>query len=409
MLVIGPTGVGKSTLLARWVLDEAAAGRSVVVIEPKADLTTDVLARLPKHRRDDVVVIDPGASGDLPMIGLNPLAGPKEDAERRADSLLHLFRELFGSAVGARSADTLLHSLVLAARLPDGTLTDVLPLLTMPGFRQRVVRQVGDPLVIGPWVQWFDGLSDAQRSQIVAPVANKIRVFTSRPSIRRLLGQADPKFSLDAVFARPHVVLVNLNAGQLGPEATATIGSLILNQLWEAIQRQTMRPAVQRRPVSVVVDEFQTFAAGLDFADVLARSRGARTSFTLANQSLDQLSPTLRAAALANARSRVVFRPAEGDARALAAVLGDVVTPEELQSLPAFHAVARVLVDAAPTDAFEVATPPLAKPTANPDTLRRASAARYGRNPVELDAAILARWQGEPPPDAPIGLRRKQP
>lgn len=410
MLAIGPTGVGKSTLLARFAVDEAAAGRSVILIEPKGDLVRDVLTRLPKHRHDDVVVIDPGISDGTAVVGINPLAGPRQDAERRADSLLHVFRELFGSAIGARSADTLLHSLILASRFPDGALTDILPILTVPAFRRRVVQQVGDPLVIAPWVQWFDGLSEQQVSQIVAPVANKLRVVSARQSLRHLFAQPRPKFTLDDVFARPHVVLVNVSAGSIGPEAAAMVGSILLNQLWEAIQRQMTRPAVQRRPVSVIVDEWQTATAGLDFADVLARSRGARASFTLANQNLDQLNPTLRAAALANARSRVVFRPAEGDARALAAVLGDPVTADDLRALPAYHAVGQVLVDAAPSTPFEVATPALGPATTDPDALRRASASRYGHDPHELDRALLERWQGEqPPPDLPIGIRRKQP
>jgi hypothetical protein len=408
--VIGPPGVGKSTLLARWVLDEVAAGRSVVAIEPKGDLIKDVLERLPANRRDDVVVIDPGASAALPVIGLNPLAGPREDAERRADSLLHLFRELFGSAIGPRSADVLLHALIFAARLPDGALTDVLPLLTMPGFRRLVVQQVGDPLVTRPWALWFDHLSDAERGQVISPVANKLRVFTSRPSLRRMLGQGTPRFSLDEVFRTPHVVLINLNAGAIGPEAAAVFGSLVLNQLWEAIQRQTTKPAVKRRPVPVIVDEWQNWTAGLDFADVLARARGAKVSFTVAHQHLDQLTPNLRAAVLANARSRVVFRPAEGDARALAANLGRPITPDDLERLPAYHALARVLVDGVPCPPFEVATPALSKPINDPNALHRASAERFGVPSAELDAAIQARWEGtDHTPDAPIGLRRKQP
>jgi hypothetical protein len=407
--VIGPPGVGKSTLLAQWVLDEAAAGRSVIAIEPKGDLVHDVLERLPAHRHDDVVVIDPGASAELPVVGVNPLAGPREDAERRADSLLHLFRELFGSAIGPRSADVLLHALILAARLPDGALTDALPLLTTPNFRRRVVQQVGDPLVTQPWALWFDHLSDAERSQAISPVSNKLRMFTSRPSLRRMLGQGAPRFSLDDVFRTPHVVLINLNAGAIGPEASAALGSLILNQLWEAIQRQTTKPAVQRRPVPVVVDEWQNWTAGLDFADVLARARGAKVPFTVAHQHLDQLSPNLKAAVLANARTRVAFRPAEGDAKQLAASLGTPITPDDLERLPAYHALARVLTGGVPCPPFEVATPALAKATNDPATLHRTSAARFGVPSAELDAAIQARWQGtDQTPEAPVGLRRKR-
>ena len=211
------------------------------------------------------------------------------------------------------------------------------------------------------------------------------------------------------MFTRPTVLLCNLNAGAVGPEASKLLGTLLLNQLWDAIQRQTMKPSHQRRVVQVIVDEFQTLTAGLDFSDVLARARGANVPITVAHQHLDQLSPTLKSAVLANCRSRVAFRPAEGDGRALAAVLGGTVTAEDLERLPAFHAVARVLVSDAPCRAFEVATVPLPEPTNDVERLRKTSAERYGVDPAALDAALVARWQGsDARPDAPVGVRRKQ-
>ena len=44
--VIGATGSGKSTLLANLALADMAAGRGVVVIDPKGDLVVDLLARI---------------------------------------------------------------------------------------------------------------------------------------------------------------------------------------------------------------------------------------------------------------------------------------------------------------------------------------------------------------------------
>ncbi|MGW4059715.1 type IV secretory system conjugative DNA transfer family protein [Amycolatopsis sp. NPDC004747] len=402
--VIAPSGTGKSTLLAHWITAEAKAGNSLVVIEPKGDLVRDVLARLPEQRHTDVVVIDPAADG--PVIGFNPLAGPRDDAERQADSVLGLLRQVFGAAIGARSADVLLHGLYLASRLEDGTLTDVGPLLTNPKFRRTVAAKVGDPLTVAPWLAWFNSLSDPERLQIIQPVLNKTRAWTARPAVRRLIGQAHPRFDLAQVFNRPTILLVNLNSGALGPETTSLVGSLLLSQLWEATQRQTTKLAAERRPVSVFVDELERFTAGLDFADVLARSRGANVSWTLAHQHLGQLSPDLKAAVLANVGARVVFRPAVGDGKALAGVLGAPVTPDDLEQLPAYRAVARVLVNGSPSPAFEVATPPLPDAFNGPDALRQASAERYGADPAELDAELLRRWQGGEPPAAPVGVRK---
>jgi hypothetical protein len=408
--VVGPTGSGKSTSLAGWAVAEAAANRSLIVIENRGDLVIDILARLPEHRHPDVVIIDPGGRDSLPVVGFNPLQGPRADAERRADSLLGLFKELFGSAVGPRSSDVLLHALIALARLHDGALTDVMPFLTNAPFRRSVLAKVSDPLTLAPWAAWFDSLTDAERLQVVSPIGNKLRVWTARPSIRRILQQPKPLFNLDTIFTKPTILLVNLNAGAVGPEASRLMGSMLLHQLWLTIQHQTTKPRRQRRVVPVIVDEWQTFVAGLDFADVLARARGADALFTLANQHLDQLSPTLKSAILANARARLAFKPAEGDTKTLAQVLGKPTTAEALEALPAFHAVARILVHGAPSTPFEVATPALPSPIHDPEQVRQTSSARFGIEPAELDAAILRRWQGgDQAPEAPIGARRKQP
>jgi hypothetical protein len=404
--VIAPTGAGKSTILANWLIADVRAGRSAFLIEPKGDLVTEVLSRLDQDQLKRVRLVEPGIAG--PVVGCNPLAGPRHDAERRADSLLQLFREVFGSALGPRSSDVLLHALIMAARLPDGTLTDVPVLMTDGGFRRQVLSQVSDPLTIAPWAAWFDGLSDLERSRVVMPILNKTRSWTSRSPIRRLLGQADPAIRLDELYTQPRIILVNLNAGVLGPETTRLLGSLLLGQLRETVQRQAAVPSGQRRPVSVIVDEWQTFSAGMDFADMLATARGMNTGFTLAHQHLSQLSPILRGAVLANSRARVVWRPAKADAKDLAGVLDGAATADELMRLPAYHAVAQVLVNGATSDPFEVRTLPLAPPTQDPDAARRELMHRFGVDPDQLDAQLIQRWQGSgTTPSGSIGMKKR--
>ena len=91
--VIGPTGVGKSTLLANLILQDIEAGRSVVVIEPKGDLVADVLDRIPAARHRDVVLLDP-ADVARP-VGLNVLSAA---TETNVDAVVHLFRSIFSSS-----------------------------------------------------------------------------------------------------------------------------------------------------------------------------------------------------------------------------------------------------------------------------------------------------------------------
>ncbi len=47
LYVVGPTGVGKSTLLANLIVRDIARGDGLALIDPKGDLVTDVLAHIP--------------------------------------------------------------------------------------------------------------------------------------------------------------------------------------------------------------------------------------------------------------------------------------------------------------------------------------------------------------------------
>lgn len=59
-IILGPTGSGKSTAMLNLILSDIRAGdRGVLVIDPKQQLVTDLLERIPESRDSDVVVLDP--------------------------------------------------------------------------------------------------------------------------------------------------------------------------------------------------------------------------------------------------------------------------------------------------------------------------------------------------------------
>jgi DNA helicase HerA-like ATPase len=407
--VIGPTGSGKSTLLCGLSLADIEAGRSVLVVEPRGDLVRDLLARIPEHCRKDVVVIDPAGERS---VGVNVLGGDRAGAERRADQIVHLLAEMHGPNFGPRTTDVALHMFIAASRLKDGTICDVPMLLTNPGFRRRVLTEVGDRLTLGPFFAWFDGLSEGERAQVIAPLLNKLRALTSRETTRRMLGQAAPRFDIEELFTKRRIVLVNLNRGLLGSPAANLLGALLLSQVWSAAQRRAAVPQEKRHPVMMVVDEFQDYlrlSGGLDFGDALAQSRGLGVGWTLAHQHLNQLSLNQRAAVLANARSRVTFRPAAEDTKSLAASLGGSLTGDDLLRLRAFEACAQLLLDRHPTGPFSVKTEPLPPWTSDPTEVQRESESRYGVDGAELDRAQLERWEGGDLPLAgPIGTKPRR-
>ena len=223
--LLGPTGVGKSTVLLSLALADAAEGRGLLLIDPKGDLATDFLARLPQERADDVVVLDP--TNPCP-VGFNPLAGPPELAVVTAEAVLGVLAELFRDSWGIRTADVLSAALLTLARIPQATLVWLVPLLTNPAFRRRVLALApADPLGTDVFWQGYEAKPVRTQAVEVAPVLNKLRQLMLRPGLRAMLGQAQPRFGLADLLERRRIVVVNLNQGLLGAGAARLLGTLL--------------------------------------------------------------------------------------------------------------------------------------------------------------------------------------
>lgn len=403
--VLGPTGSGKSTFLLNLIEQDMSAGRAVVVIEPKGDLIADVLRRVPPARLDDVVLIDP--SDTARPVGLNPLQLHGRSPELAADQLLGLFHSLYAAHWGPRTHDILGASLLTLARTPSMSLAALPLLLTDAGFRRRVLRGVDDPIGLSPFWSAYEAWSELERTAAIQPVMNKLRPLLLRPELRAILGQADTGFDLRCIFTERKILLVSLNKGLLGPETAALLGSLVVAQLWQAVLGRAAVPPERRHPVFVHVDEFQDYLhLPLDFADALAQARGLGVGFTLAHQHLHQLDPAMRASVLANAQSRVAFRLASEDARAVAA--GSALDPEDFMSLGAFETYAQLVAGFTMQPWCSVRSLPPSPPTTDPALVRAASRLTYGTDRTGVEAELHRLYGGhlESAPDDLTPRRR---
>ncbi|MEI2775169.1 MAG: type IV secretion system DNA-binding domain-containing protein [Tetrasphaera sp.] len=310
--VIGPTGVGKSVLLGRLIEQDIADGRGVVVIEPKGDLVDDVLAHIPQSRRGDIVVLDPS---DPAPVGLNPLALSGRRPELVADAVLSVFKALYADSWGPRTQDILHACLLTLAKRKDASLVMLPLLLTNAGFRRSLTQTVTDPIALQPFWEWYESLSEGERNAAIAPVMNKLRPWLLNSSLRAVLGQREPAFTVRDVFTQRRVLLVPLRSGVIGKEAAMLLGSLVVATLWQTVQSRTAVDPAKRHPVMVYIDEVQDYLhLPTDLGDALAQARGLGVGFTLAHQFLGQLTPAMRAAVLSNARSRVCFQLSHEDA-----------------------------------------------------------------------------------------------
>lgn len=403
--ILGPTGTGKSTLLASSILQDAEAGRGVFVLDPKGDVVDEVLARLPEHRQEDLRLLDPTASDHL--LGYNLLNTQGASAELVVDQVVSTFRALHRSSWGPRTADVLRAGLttLIAAGSQDVcyTICELPALLVDTRFRRQVLSRARlNADLIGFW-DWFERLSEAERSQVIAPSLNKLRAITMRASLRRTLGQPDG-LNFDQVLAHRQILLIPLQSGLLGPGATRLLGSLLVAGLWQAIARRARQPQGARRPVMVYLDEVQELLhTEIDLGTALAQARGFGVGFTLAHQHLGQLGTELRAAVLANTRNKVAFRLGHDDARIMAREFEPDLTQDDLRGLPAYE-VAILLSRGNQRVVTTGRTEPLrAERRSQAQRLRREALIRYGRPVAEVERLLAERIgrserQARPPP-----------
>ena len=406
-VLLGPTGAGKSTALAHLALADIAAGRGVLLIDPKTDLVADILARIPEQRRDDVVVIDPTSSRP---VGINPLAraqaarssalspvgggvpGGGASPELVADTVLATLKGVFAESWGVRVEQVLSAALVTLARTPGATLVDLPLLLTNAAYRQRLIAASGaDPLGTGQFWAAYEALSEAQRQQWVGPVLTRLQPFLIRPHLRATLGQAAPSFDLGEVFTRRRIVLVSLNKGVLGAESARLLGSLLVGQLWPLILARAAVEPSRRHVVSVFIDEVQDYLSlPGSLADALAQARSLGAAFHLAHQYRGQLPAALKAGIDANARNKIIFSLSAADAAELARqAIG--LEAADFQLLPRFGVYARTMHHGRENPWCHATTLPPTPPTQDALALRASSQARYGQDAAQTEAALLAR------------------
>ncbi|MGV9676431.1 type IV secretory system conjugative DNA transfer family protein [Nocardia sp. NPDC003482] len=412
--LLGPSGVGKSTILLNLIIQDLEAGRPVVVIEPK-DLVADILCHIPESRKHDIVVLD--ALDDAP-VGINPLDGnyrAGRSPEVVADVMFAMFAALYGDALGAakspRSADILRHSLEAIARRDDASLVMLPMILTNERFRRQLTKDLikEDPLDAGWFWERFEAQSDDAKAHITGPLSNKLRPLLAK-NLRAVVAQRHPKFNVRQVLTENKVLLVPLQKGPIGPELAQLLSAIVLAELSQAIRERAAVPEEQRTEVMVYVDEVQEFLKfSTDLDEALALFRSLKVGYHLAHQHQAQLPGYMLEAFRNNARNKICFQLQPGDARDMATGQS-VLSPEDFTQLPAHHVYASLIRDnSAQPWTSGVTVPPPGEKTSDPNEIRRLSRERYGtpREEIEAQFTELMETVNGPGEGSGAGRRRR--
>jgi hypothetical protein len=385
MHVIGETGTGKSTLIARMVLADAEAGRSAIVIDPKGDLVEAILGRLPASAVDRTCLLDPD---DLSQaVGLNVLEGDNPDLV--VDHVVGVFKRIYEPWWGPRT-DDIMRAVCLTLKYTDGaTLTEIPHLLSDEGWRKKVGNRLRNAPGLGDFWSWFERLGEQQRATMIAPLLNKLRAFLLRGPVRAIVGQANPKLDIDALINSGGLLLVRIPKGTIGEETSRLLGAFTVARVWQAVMKRASLPEAQRADTSLYVDEMHNYLAlPRSFEDLLAEARGYRLSLVLAHQHMNQLPKDMREALAANARTKLVFACSPEDAQQLERHFDPHLSAHDLHNLASFQAACRPCLKAGHGAAFTFKTEALAEPSdKRADEIRRGSRRAFAveRSQVEAD------------------------
>ena len=423
LLAVAKTRRGKSSLLLRMVhhlMHSSGDHRSLVLVDPHRDLAVSALGLVPRGRQADVVYLD--VSNRRRPFGINLLdVGLGWDRDQATSNALRIFRREFDGYWGPRMEDAFRFATLalfeaneaLCAEDPHGgrgaqhTILDVPAVLERPGFRRHVLKKTRDPVIR----QWFDGyfepLDRRYQLEIINPVQTKVHKYLGSRVARQIVGQPRSTIDFRQLVAAGRIVIVNLNAFDVGEDLAALIGGTLLNLAARAISAQALLPPAARKPVTLVVDEFHTIP-GADYEQVLGELAKYGANVMLASQTLSRLdrltdaqrTRNLRASVFSNLDGLFAFHTSAEDADYLADELGGGLDAQDLLELGHYHCYARV-TDVRTGERLPAFSVQLDPPPEGDEQLAmrlaRLSAERYGRDAldVELDLqSALERIRG---------------
>jgi hypothetical protein len=388
LAILGRTGTGKSTLVHRinGTLLSEPDRPGIVVLDPHGDLTRDIASQsIPEGRLDDVVLLELGDT-EFP-VGL-PLFSPtlgvsRDEVVQVAFSVLKLiFRDSWSPT---RMEDAVFAVTATLCSVPNATVLDVARLLSEPAFRRQILRSVDDPASLQFWAD-YETLSEGARRELTRPILYRLRSFYRAPAMRNIVGQSSG-LDLTELLEERRVLLVSLAGRAIQAEADL-LGELLIARLHLALLARLTRARQERRPVFVTVDESQRFA-GASLPILLSEGRKLGLGLVLSTQFLDAWGDELAESVLGNVGTLICFRASPGDARRLRSAIRPF-SPEHLEDLDRFAAIAKLQVNGQTLPAFRFTTAPVDgdRDESVLTRLQEQSRRRFGRPRQEIEAEL---------------------
>ncbi|HEV3322093.1 MAG TPA: hypothetical protein VG147_07895 [Solirubrobacteraceae bacterium] len=401
MAVVGPTGAGKSVLLANCVLSDIATGAiGGVVIDPKGpDLINTILDHVRPEDAPRIVVLDPGDARPIPGVAL--FAGG--DPDLRAEALTGALRSTFADVWSVRSDYYVRLAVHALSAVPGATIANIGDLFFNAAYRRDAVARLSDSFQIAAWQHYEQQLSVAARAEHVQAPMARVMALLNMPRVRAVLASPAPTLDIPKLLSEKKWLLISLSPGQLGEGPAMFVASVLAYLVWSSIESRSALAPEERSPVALFVDELATLTRGVPFSfELLAeRARGLGTSIGVSLQTTGRVPEPTRSSLLGNVATLITFRAAADEAARLSRELPGL-SAQDVMSLGRFEVAARVGVGAGSAVAVVTGrTEPLGEPTGQAEAIRERSASEYGAATPESGP------RETPPPDEELGRQRR--
>ncbi len=392
--VISPTGGGKSTLLLRSILADLSGGYGGILLDPKNQLVSDLLDRVPPEHADRIAVLDPSASGPVP--GLDLLGSGDPDV--RTEVVLSALRGIYRDAWGVRIDSYLRMGLRTLAELPGPVLlSDWMRLYTDADLRRSATRRLRDPILAAQWRTYEESLSSAEQFQHIAPALSRITSLLARPALRNIINQPNPKLSIPRLLAERKWLVVALSPSALGESASDLLSALVGYLVWTAVEARVSLPEHARHPIFFYCDELQSLKLPVGIEVFLERSRGLGCGVVAATQGLARLPQSVRDSLLGNVGSLIALKATGHDEATRLAKELPGLSASDLMGLGRYECAARINTGTLGSGSVVVTGRTEGPPptTGQAARIRALSAQEYGRDPAEIEAELARRMDGE--------------
>lgn len=389
LYVVGKTGSGKSRMLELLLISDIQQGQGCCILDPHGDLADELLKFVPQERIKDVVYVNP-ADREFP-IGFNPLESVDDYEMRQHLSrfFIAIFKKLFTDNWNARMEHLIRYITLALLETPDSNVLGIMRMLSDTAYRQRVIKQVQDPVVKSFWTNEFSASNEQFMDVAAIPIMNKVGQFISNPVVRNMVGQLNNKLDFEKFMNEGKIVIINASKGKLGEENSALLGSMFITKIQEAALRRANIPEEQRRDFYFYVDEFQNFATDA-FSSILSEARKYHLDLTIAHQYIAQLPEDVKATAFGNVGTIITFAIGGDDAAYLSKEFSPVFTPDDMINLNTREMYIKMSIDGRLAQPFSARTLDVPRPTFDYSAeIIENSRRLYAGNRAEVEREIL--------------------